>query len=190
MLEATQDLSGLNGDTTLKVVKTPEAPKAPPRARDVRVSRVTAQMMDCVQVSTLWPVIKASQNAVLPSFYDAERRERVLGNLLNSLTTGLYQCWALWGHHDGHPVLAGTAITAVQRDDVYEAHSLIVVSLNTHAKIGLNNWDGIFEPVAKFARKSGCEHLVAFSPHPGVKKIAETLGFEVEWRLVKKVVEG
>ena len=139
------------------------------------------------EVSVYWKVILACMQEGMPDTYIDD--PKVDANLLAAIRSGAMQCWALLAVRDKQTDLAGLGTTRIGVEPYTGARWLTIYSFFAAEGIGQNSWRKAMHTIEAFARKMECDRIVAQTRNPHVIRIAESVGFETDWRILSKELE-
>ena len=161
-------------------------PKAPSKNSRIQFDHATAQLLDAGLISAFWNQIQHAIASALPE--KQAKNPAVMTEIMGALMTGAMQGWALFTMRDEKPVLVGFATTMI-RDDKYMGEKLLNIYTIYVAQVATAGaWARLYETIERYAKGQGCTQIMAFTPHEHLVRVAERLGFDTSWRLVKKEV--
>ena len=135
------------------------------------------------QIMKNWPLIETVLNLILPSANGDEkaRSERILRRMI----TEDMHVFASYDKTNGK--LEALIITSFVTEQILNIKSLIIYGLYALGKISKDSWHEGAEAIENFARRLGCQRVMAFTNNTLIDKISEKFGYSRESFLSKEV---
>lgn len=106
-------------------------------------------------------------------------------NILNALLIDDMQCWveAISDEKGFH--IQGIALTQILTNDIAGVKNLLIYSMvGVEELFDLEKWNRGLLTLAQFARKNGCQNILAYSNNPRILRLAERFKANTSQRVI------
>ena len=143
------------------------------------------------QIANFWDIIKYRIEQSLPPTV-GEHPDK-MNRILSSCLSGKIQCWASYIRSEDKTKFEGIVLTQVLYDDAWYTKNLLIYCLYGYEEIDKQSWFNGLKSIAKYAKKQGCNQVIAFTDVPYMIEKTKELGGEAKYTLcsfdVEKIVQ-
>ncbi len=133
------------------------------------------------QLMLHWPYVKECITLALPPYVtsDADNIIRIQEQLL----IGSLECWACVSDETGE--FYGIITTQVVADEATMTKNLFLFSVTLTEEHEHSIWQEGYVYLSKYAASKGCNSIIAYTNQKSVIMLANSLGGDTAWRLLK-----
>lgn len=113
-----------------------------------------------------------------------EREMYVASNILKALVSGEAYCWSIRRENEPNKVL-GIGVTTFTTDKVAGLVNLLIYSLYAEESVGAEAWEAGLRELKDFAKRTGCDRIIAYTSVPSAHVLADRLGANIESSVVQ-----
>lgn len=137
------------------------------------------------QIMEQWAFIK---DAMIRSFPPvAEATDETFLEMQEQFLLGAMDCWFAIESLDAEDIIA-VMTTKIVMEEATKTKNMLIFSVTSYALHTSDLWTAGYSSLRRYAAARGCNKIISFTNNPNILKIAESLGADVEWRLVQLAV--
>ena len=131
------------------------------------------------QVNEDWTAISEGIDLALPPIADEKAPDR-MDKILSALMDGRMKCWILSVGEEPYVLMTLT----ITQDNMTGTKNLCLYSLYGYRPISYKIWHLLLKEGQTFARKAGCNKIIAYSSLPRVLDLVKILGGDSSYHLI------
>ena len=132
-----------------------------------------------------WHFIKDSMVRSFPPI--ARESDEAFLHLQEQFLLGQMDCWFAVISLGSSDIVA-VMTTKIVIEDVTLTKNMLIFSVTTYQPHSQDLWVKGYSNLSRYAKTKGCDKIISFSNNPLVFRVAESLGADIEWRLIQLTV--
>lgn len=134
------------------------------------------------QIMRYWDQISECISDAMPSF--AHKDKAAMLQVQQRLLLQTLDCWIAMRDTESD-IIYGVMTTQLVFDGPTRTRNLLIYSVSTISDHPSDMWQLAAEKLSKYATTKNCKHIIAYSNDPRMLHIAEKLGADTSFRLIR-----
>ena len=134
------------------------------------------------QVSKFWPIIKYGVEESLPPLVTGENPDRA-NRILSAALSGKIEVWASYVR-EKMVRLEGIILTQFIYDYASDTKNLLIYAIYGYSSTDSNTWIEGLTLLAKYAKETKCNGMIAYSANPSIVENAKKFGANVDYTFI------
>ena len=135
------------------------------------------------QISKFWPIIKYAVEASLPPTVTGEHPDRS-NRILSAALSGKVEVWVSYERKEGTTKFEGVILTQFIYDFASNVKNLLIYTIFGYAETDSHTWIDGLATLAKYAKETKCNSMIAYAADPKVVENARKFGANVDYTFI------